>query len=346
MMETVFFRKDVEPLSASLKSRLLELLLAHQDAPVSGQLLSSQLGVTRAAVWKEIQQLRQEGFVISSATNRGYQLTQAPDLLTRELISAFLPERTAPLVALEEVDSTNTEAQRLILEGAEDGLVVVADHQTKGAGRMGRPFLSPAGVGIYLSMVVEPHCTLEALNLLTSYAGLAVCLAIEEHTDLRPAIKWPNDVILEEKKVCGILTKLVSDGENNRISHAIIGIGINVGQEEFPPELRDKAISLRQAGGEGFCRPRLAATLIQVLDRIFFEEKWLQTTPPEALEQLKERSCTLGREVLVITPREERRGKAVDLDCWGGLVVDFPQGRETVTFGEVSVRGVLGYLPQ
>ena len=335
-------------MSDTLKSRLLQLLLDNRDKPVSGQLLSGQLGVTRAAVWKEIEQLRREGFVITSATNRGYQLTQTPDLLTRELIGGYLPSsRKASVICMQEVDSTNTAAQKLILEGGEDGLVVVADHQTKGSGRMGRPFLSPAGVGVYLSMVVEPHCTTDALNLLTSYAGLAVCLPIEECTGLRPSIKWPNDVILEGKKVCGILTKLVSDGENNRVTHAVIGIGINVGQEEFPQELRDKAISLRQAGAQDLCRAKLAATLIQVLDRIFFEEKWLQTTPDAALEQLKERSCTLGREVLVISPREERRGQAVDLDRWGGLVVDFSDGsRETVTFGEVSVRGVLGYLPQ
>ena len=180
---------------------------------LSGEAISRSLGVTRAAVWKGMDRLRSEGWQVDSATNRGYRLAGAPDLLTAPLVEAFLPgPREAPVLCYGELDSTNLQGQRLALEGAKSGTVVLADRQTSGAGRMGRDFYSPGGVGIYLSYLLAPRCGGERLSLLTSCAGLAVCGAIRRTTGLEPAIKWPNDIILEGKKACGILTKLLSDG--------------------------------------------------------------------------------------------------------------------------------------
>ena len=334
----------MEEKNNSLARRLAELLLRSEGQPLSGEELAGILGVTRAAVWKEMEKLRAQGYPICSAPRRGYRLCAIPDLLSQEVVSALLPpQRAGGLVVLEEVDSTNTCAQRLVLDGAGHGMTVVAGHQTKGAGRMGRTFQSPAGEGVYLSMILEPDCGPVGLSLLTSFAGLAVCRAIQETCGLEPRIKWPNDVILRGKKVCGILTKLITDGENNRVTHAVVGIGINVKEQEFAPELKDKAISLAQAGAR-VSLPAMAAAVIRQLDRIFTQENWLAHPGPEKVAQLKELSCTLGARVTVISPASVEEGEALDIAPDGGLVVRVGDTVKTVNSGEVSVRGVLGYL--
>lgn len=326
----------------TMEDKLAALLLAHQGKPLSGEAISREMGVTRSAVWKGMDRLRQAGWEIDSATNRGYQLVQVPDLLTLPLVDRFLPRRrTAPIYIFDELDSTITQGQRMILEGVENGAVIIADRQTSGAGRMGRSFLSPSGVGIYLSYLLAPNCGGEALSLLTSCAGLAVCGAIAACTGLAPTIKWPNDVILDDRKVCGILTRLVSDGEDGSIGWAIIGIGINVAQDSFPEELADKAISVRMAGGE-VLRAQLTAELIYRLDEIFSGTGW-QNSDPAILDRLRSLSCTLGRRVVVSSPLGQQEGEAVDIAPDGSLLVRFADGVRPVNSGEVSIRGVLGY---
>lgn len=326
----------------TVEEKLSALLLARQGEYLSGEAVSREMGVTRSAVWKGIDHLRQEGWEIESASNRGYCLRRIPDLLTAPVVESFLPEkRPAPLYYFGELDSTITHGQRMVLEGVENGAVILADRQTGGMGRMGRSFLSPGGVGIYLSYLLAPGCGGEKLSLLTSCAGLAVCGAISACTGLEPRIKWPNDIILDHRKVCGILTRLVSDGEDNSIAWAIIGIGINVGQESFPPELADKAVSLRMAG-KNVLRAKVAAELIRRLDAIFAADGWKEGSPA-ILEELRRRSCTLGRQVMVSTPIKEEQGEAVDLAPDGSLLVRFADGVRAVGSGEVSVRGLLGY---
>ena len=325
-----------------LKEKLAALLLRSGGEALSGEAASRELGVTRAAVWKAVDRLRVEGWRIDSATNRGYRLVSAPDILAAPLVEAFLPgPRKAPVLCYGELDSTNLEGQRLALAGAESGTAVLADRQTRGAGRMGRSFLSPGGVGVYLSYLLAPGCGGEELSLLTSCAGLAVCGAIRRTTGLEPAIKWPNDIILQGRKVCGILTKLLSDGENGRVAWAVIGIGVNVSQEEFPPELRDKAVSLRMAGAS-VPRARLAAEIISGLDGIFSGSGW-RNGDPALIGELRRLSCTLGRRVRVISPAGEEEGEAVDIAPDGSLLVRFRDGVRPVSSGEVSVRGLLGY---
>lgn len=323
------------------EDKLAALLLANQGQYLSGEAISRGLGVTRSTVWKGMDHLRQAGWELESGTNRGYRLARIPDLVTAPVLEHFLGERKAPLYAYEELDSTITQGQRLVLEGVEDRAVIVADRQTMGAGRMGRSFLSPGGVGIYLSYLLMPRCGGEKLSLLTSCAGLAVCGAISGCTGLSPRIKWPNDIILEGKKVCGILTRLVSDGEDGSIGWAIIGIGINVAQESFPDELRDKAISVRMAGGT-VLRARLAAELVRGLDRIFDAGGWREGDPT-ILAELRRLSCTLGHPVVVSGPLGSRQGEAVDIAPDGSLLVRFADGVRAVSSGEVSVRGLLGY---
>ena len=321
--------------NVTLEEKLAALLLANRGEYLSGEAASRELGVTRAAVWKAAGRLRQEGWELESGSNRGYRLVRIPDLLTAPVVEHFLPGgRNAPVLCYEELDSTITHGQRLILEGIPDRTVILADRQTGGMGRMGRSFLSPGGVGIYLSYLLAPGCGGEGLSLLTSCA-VAAC------TGLEPRIKWPNDIILDRRKVCGILTRLVSDGEDGSISWAVIGIGINVSQEEFPPELAEKAVSLRMAGGAGL-RAELAAELIRRLDALFSADGWKEGDPAIVAE-LRRLSCTLGRPVVVISPTGEEQGEAVDLAPDGSLLVRFPDGVRAVGSGEVSVRGLLGY---
>ncbi|MEG2086847.1 MAG: biotin--[acetyl-CoA-carboxylase] ligase [Angelakisella sp.] len=327
----------------SRSDRLLKLLLAGQDKAQSGQALSEQLGVTRAAVWKEVEALRQQGYRIESGTNRGYRLSGQPNTLEPALLRAASCGCAHPIVYLDSVDSTLLYANRLVLDGAENGTVVLADRQTAGVGRLGRSFASPAGVGIYLTMVLEPHCTVDRLGLLTSLAGLAVCEAISSLCGVSPALKWPNDVILQGKKVCGILTRLVSDAETATVTHALVGIGVNVLQQEFPPELSEKAISLWQATGIALPRAELAARIVHGLTERLITENWLQAPPADTVARLRALSCTLGKAVTVVSPTGSRQGVAEALDDSGGLLVRFAEGVELVSSGEVSVRGLLGY---
>ena len=330
---------------AVFSQQILEQLVDNKGGYLSGQQLSNQLGITRAAIWKEIKKLKEQGYTISSVTNKGYCLVENPYLVSSQLIQSHITgQHKNKVVCLDMVDSTNLYANRLILDGTENGTVVIAEEQTQGAGRMGRSFDSQKGKGLYLSMVVVPNCTVDKLTMLTTYAGLAVCYALEELDGFAPSIKWPNDIIMDNKKLVGILTRLVTDGESNMISHGIIGIGINILQDEFPEELQEKAISLKQVNGKEYLRTELAGKLITQLNRIFIEENWLNNPPTYALGDIKKRSCTIGKKVEVISYNCHRVGSAYDISDTGGLMVEFPQGKEEISFGEVSVRGLLGYL--
>ncbi len=239
------------------------------------------------------------------------------------------------------VDSTMTVCRGLAEAGAPEGAVVLADAQTAGVGRMGRPFASPAGQGVYLSMVLRPRSG-RGVQWLTSLAGLAVCRALEELCGPGPRLKWPNDVILQGRKICGILvqTSLGAGG----VDYGILGAGVNVGQTSFGGELADKAVSLKMAGWD-VPRPRVAAALIRHLNALLVDRHVYEEMPAELIRELKDRSCTLGQEVLLVDRDGETPGLAVDLDPGGGLVVQTARDRRVITSGEVSVRGLLGYLP-
>ena len=214
-----------------LAAELLRELGQDRTQYHSGEELSVRLGVSRTAVWKAACRLREQGYAIESVTRLGYRLTALPDGMTKELLEQYLPQgRGETVICYEETDSTNTRGMQLALEGAPTGTVVLADRQTHGNGRLGRSFASPAGQGVYLSYLLRPDFDPAALSLLTSCAGLAVCQVLEQH-GLAPAIKWPNDIILDRRKVCGILTKLTSDAESGTINGAVIGIAGELGED-------------------------------------------------------------------------------------------------------------------
>ncbi len=242
------------------------------------------------------------------------------------------------------LDSTNTEAKRLAVQGAPEGTTVIAEAQTGGRGRLGHSFHSPAGKGLYLSTLLRPNCSPGELMHLTCAAAVAVCDATEAVCGLRPGIKWTNDLVHEGKKLGGILTELSVNRETGLVDWAIAGIGINCShtREDFPPELQDMAASLSMFCSRPVSRASLSSALVFALYQM---SECLLTQKEEILTSYKADCITLGQEVLLVKGEEKAYGTALDIDSEGGLVVRFRDGRTaSVTSGEVSVRGMYGYI--
>lgn len=324
------------------------VLLKQTDGYLSGGEVSRQLGISRAAVWKSIDALRQEGYTIDSVTNRGYRLVASPDKLTEgEILPHLHTQRVGTrLEVFQTVDSTNNYLKREAQNGLPDGTAVVADQQTGGRGRLGRSFSSPQGKGIYYSVLLRPNVSpAQAVNL-TAYVAVAVCDGIQAVTGVRPQIKWTNDIVMNRRKVCGILTEMAIEGESQALQYVIPGIGVNVNQteEDWPQELRSIAGSVAQAVGHPVERGRLAAELLNALDRVYGD--WLAGNRQPYLEQYRKDCLTIGQQVKVLRASgEETVATAVGVDDQFALVIRHPDGREErVSSGEVSVRGLYGYL--
>lgn len=313
---------------------------------VSGEAISRQFGVSRAAVWKAVAALRQDGYEIESVTNRGYRLAAEPDRLNSEQVRAHLQGHPwQELVeVLPVVDSTNTRCKLLAASGAPAGTTVIADSQTGGRGRRGRSFASPPGMGVYLSAILRPHCAPEQLTHLTALTAVAVCDAIAEATGLQPGIKWTNDIVLDGRKLCGILTELSIEAETGGVQYAVIGIGVNCNQqlEDFPEELWGFAGSLSMASGHRTDRSRLAAALVRQLQEM---DAGLLVRKQELLARYAERCVTIGSRVRIVRADEECYAQAVGIDENAALRVVYDDGSEgVVNTGEVSVRGMYGYV--
>lgn len=322
-------------------------LLRGEEGFLSGQELSRRLQLSRAAVWKAVDALRGEGYEIEARTGLGYRLTAAPDVLTEAEIRSFLgPTRLVgrELRCFEELDSTNNYLKAQ--PGAPDGTAAIADSQTAGRGRMDRSFQSPRGQGIYLSVLLRPPLPPDRLPPVTALAGVAVCAAVERVCGARPGLKWPNDPVLCGKKLCGILTELSLEAETGRVQSLVLGIGVNVaqGEEDFSPEVREVATSLRQALGRPVSRPQLAAALLEELDRAY--AALLAGDLSAYLAAYRSHCVNLGKTVRLLPfgGGEPETAQAVDIDEEFGLVVRGADGKErTVRSGEVSVRGLWGY---
>ena len=324
-----------------VKEALLRALQGRQE-PLSGEELSRALGVSRAAVWKAVTALRGEGYIIEALPTKGYRLVDAPDVLRGPELSD--PDRVVgcEVVCLDETDSTNDECKRRAMAGAPTGLAVTAESQTGGKGRRGRSFQSLKGKGLYLSVLLRPQVPLETVSQLTAWTAVAVCRAIEAVSGVQADIKWPNDVLVEGKKLCGILTELGVEAETGSLSYVVVGMGTNVTQTvaDFGPQLRDIATSLALLGS-AVRRADLARELLTQLDH-------MNAAFPEGradyLAQYRRRCVTLGRQVKLVGPEGETPARALDIDENFALKVRLDSGaEETGTSGEVSVRGVLGY---
>lgn len=328
------------------RETVLSLLRERQGEYLSGEAMSRTLGISRAGVWKAIEGLRQEGYAISSAPNRGYRLERGPDLVRAGELSGPLAGCLVgrELLCLDTVDSTNTECKRRAMAGAEEGLVVIADEQTGGRGRLGRSFQSPKGRGLYLSALLRPRLEPEEVTDFTAWVAVAVCDGIQAACGVRPQIKWTNDIILGGRKLVGILTELGLESESNALEYLIPGIGINVNHrsEDFSPEIRDMATSLAQQLGKPVRRSELAAQVILALDRAYRD---FPGNKGEYLAKYRADCMTPGHQVQLITPVSRQEAWAVEIDDQFRLVVELPDGeRKALSAGEVSVRGMYGYV--
>ena len=329
-----------------MKLDVLKLLEDQGDRFLSGQDMADALGITRAAVWKQVKSLRDAGYEIQAVTNLGYRLLRQPETLALEKIRDYLGEHPwrDRITLLDSVDSTNSMAKREALLGAPHGSVYLSDEQTGGRGRQGRSFSSPKGRGIYLSVLLRPACAPADVPHATAMAAVAACDAVESACGVRPRIKWTNDLLLGEKKLVGILSEMSAEWESGTLESLVIGIGINCCQtrEDFPEELRDKATSLLLETGEKPDRNRLAAALIDSLSRL---SRDLLTEKASWLARYAEDCVTLGRPIRILRRDSQRHGIATGIDKNGALLVRYDNGETGLVFsGEVSIRGENGYI--
>lgn len=248
------------------------------------------------------------------------------------------------ILLYDEVGSTNTLLKSLGQQGAPHGTVIIADHQTAGRGRMGRSFLSPVGVGVYLSALIRLEAAPTQIMHLTCAAAVAMCDAVQAVSGIRPKVKWINDLVVGKQKLGGILTELVIDPQSKNVDFAIVGIGINCNQvyRDFDPSIQDMATSLRLATGQIIDRELLCAEMIRALERM---STALLTNKDELMQQYAEDCITIGRKIQVLGGNSIRYGTAVGIDEDGGLIVTLESGEtQTVSSGEVSVRGMYGYI--
>ena len=322
-----------------MDEEILRLLRSHPSDFVSGEEISRLLKLSRTAIWKRVRNLRTLGYVIEALPRRGYRLIQSPDLL--------LPSEIDPLLRTEwmgkkvhyfnSVDSTNSTAYQLALDGAKEGEVVIGESQEKGRGRLGRQWVSPPFLNLYLSVVLRPKIPPHQASLITFMAAVAAAETIERHSGLIPSIKWPNDLLLREKKVAGLLNEIHS--ETDRIHFIILGMGVNLNMDakEFPKDIRTQATSLKAEKGRPVSRKAFAALLLEELERWY--EIFLKEGGTPVLKAWRDRAQIQGKEVRVTSFDEVLIGRAVDVDSDGALILETRGGeRKRIVAGDVEYK--------
>lgn len=328
-----------------MRAEILKML-REAEGYVSGQQICEHFGVSRTAVWKVIQQLKEEGYEIEAVKNKGYRIGGVPELITSEEITSRLHTSwmARKTIYLESVDSTNNYVKKIAEEGAPDGTLVVADEQTGGKGRRGRRWMAPKGVNAMFSLLLRPSIRPEHASRLTLLMALAVAEGIRKVSGLEAGIKWPNDVVVNGRKVCGILTEM--NTEVDYINYVVIGTGINVNQDpaSFPEEIRQTAGSLYGMAGKKISRAELVASVMESLERIY--GIFLKTEDLSELYQAYNKICVnLGHEIRVMEPGHEFTGTTDGINKDGELVVRKEDGSIVRVYaGEVSVRGLYGYI--
>ena len=326
-----------------MKEEILRLLRS-ADGYISGQELCNRFGVSRTAVWKAINQLKEAGYEIEAQQNKGYRLMAAPDLMTEAEIKSLLHTDwvAKEVLYFDTIDSTNTKAQELAEKGYPSGTLVVADKQESGKGRRGRSWVSPSGTGIFMTLMIKPDINPNNASMLTLVAALAVAKAITSVTGEEAMIKWPNDIVVNSKKVCGILTEM--NAQFDYINHIVVGIGINVHNESFPEEISQMASSLMiEAGGKRFHRAQIIAETMSYFEQYY--DTFLKTQDLSALvREYDKLLVNRNKSVRVLDPKEPFDGKAMGITPKGELIVDTWESRKLVSSGEVSVRGIYGYV--
>jgi len=316
--------------------KLIRLLAENATVVVPGPKIAAEIGVTRATVWDWIEKLRSLGVEIKGHPATGYQLARLPDLLTPSLLRSELSEGAIGrrIVHFFRADSTNTIALRLASEGAEHGTVVVAEEQTAGRGRFGREWYSEKSSGIYVSVLLRPPLAPAAAPALTLMAGVAAQAAVERASGLVTDIRWPNDLLLNGKKLCGILTEM--SAEVDRLHAVVIGIGINVNHREIPGELRAIATSLRLESGKIHSRVQVLAALLRELEQ-YYQLLLQQGAAAIVARWTAVSTYARGKRIVVRTPSGEFQVTTAGLESNGALRIRYDDGREEpLVAGEIT----------
>jgi BirA family biotin operon repressor/biotin-[acetyl-CoA-carboxylase] ligase len=322
-----------------MREKIIKFLRDNTGTPVSGEEISKQLHISRTAVWKHVQQLKQAGYDIKAAYKKGYTLYAPPDLLlpaeiTARLTTKWLGRR---IIYQNSLQSTNDLAKQIALDNCPHGAVVVAEEQTGGRGRIARGWFSPLGKGIWFSIVLRPPLPPEEASKFTLLMAVALSQTFAVYPGLPIGVKWPNDIMYEDKKLVGILTEM--NAEMEAINYLVVGTGINVSVPRgiFPDDIKDKAASLNDFSPVPVQRVRLFADILKTFEDMY--DKVLREGFAPALDEWRKYSVTLGRRVKVAAPGEVFCGQALDIDESGALLVERENGRtERVLAGDVSIR--------
>ena len=324
----------------STKNDVLSVLERDRERYISGQELAETLKVSRTAVWKAVKGLEEDGHKILAINNKGYKLDAGSDLLSEEGVRVNLPDKyqNCPITVLSVIDSTNNQAKKLVMDKATHGTIVLAEEQTAGRGRYGKSFLSPRGIGLYMSLVLKPSIGVSDPQMITVATAVAVCWAIEKLTDKKPQIKWVNDIYLDGKKICGILSEAVTDFESRSIESIVVGVGVDCTTDEaiIPEELRGIIGSL---GIKEISRNRLAAEIAAgVLDC------FKKLGDREIIDEYRKRSLMYGREIRYNLGNEWHNASVTGISDDGGLLVRLDSGEETIlNSGEVNISSKAKY---
>lgn len=323
----------------AVKYEILKIFEKGKGVFYSGEELASVLGVSRNAVWKAVRQLEADGYKFDAVSGKGYRLSADSDVLSEWGIKKYLGDCADKfnLKIYKTISSTNTVLKEMATDGAPEGTILIASEQTAGRGRMNRKFYSPTGTGLYMSILLRPRLNAEESLFITTAAAVATARAIEEISGQTAGIKWVNDIFLNEKKVCGILTEASFDMESGGLEYAISGIGINITppSEGFPDEIKDVATAVF----DGVTPPqdaknRIAAGIIK-----YFTEYYENLPKHAFLNEYVRRSIVVGRDITVIGRGEPRPAKALEIDDNCNLRVRYEDGTEdTLSSGEVSIK--------
>jgi BirA family biotin operon repressor/biotin-[acetyl-CoA-carboxylase] ligase len=328
-----------------LKEDVLSILKSNPGIYVSGQHLSNKLNVSRTSIWKYINSLKEEGYLIESAPKKGYMLIFSPDLLTSDEIAEFMKTKYIgkEIIHFDTIGSTNDAAKDSASKGANDGTVIISEEQTSGKGRLGRQWIAPKHKGIWMSIILKPEIGPVHVPKITHISAAAVVSALKEF-NIEASIKWPNDIIINNKKICGILTEM--SGEIGRVAYVVVGIGINANLEssDIPEDISGKASSIYMETAKIIDRKSLAAAVLNNFEILY--EKFIETgSIQDSIKICKENSILLGKSIRIIQGPKELTAKAVDIGNDGELIVEFKDGRrESIISGEISIRGLDGYI--
>ncbi|GIP20070.1 biotin--[acetyl-CoA-carboxylase] ligase [Paenibacillus sp. J22TS3] len=318
---------------------VLDIFMENPGEYLSGEEISRRLSISRAAVWKQINKLREAGYEFDAISRRGYRLVQKPSRLNAVTLMGTMRTDVLgrQLKVLDVTTSTQEDVRRLAEEGAQEGTLVIAEEQTVGRGRFGRKWFSPPGKGIWMSLLLRPGLPLSCAPQLTLLTAVAVCRAIRSVTGVDSGIKWPNDLLVHGRKICGILLESVAEDERIRYCIAGIGIDANMTAEDYPEELRDKVSSLRLESGQPIDRESLIGAVMSELEKLY--KLYLEEGFGPIAHLWEALSVTINQEVTLNTPQGPVTGYATGIDMSGALILD-QDGRKTLIFsGDVQLGG-------